>query len=80
MKGKLIIDGNAVYEIDEECMRQMEINKNQNETRNNEKDEWKTAAGEKHTRSSFCAAKRILAAAIISAAAETESAAAAAAK
>lgn len=24
MKGKLIIDGNAVYEIDEECMRTKE--------------------------------------------------------
>lgn len=27
MKGKLIIDGNAIYEIDEECMRNLQKKK-----------------------------------------------------
>jgi len=36
MKVKLIIDGNAIYEIDEECMRQMEIKENKYEAGDDE--------------------------------------------
>jgi len=31
MKGELIIDGNAIYEIDEECMREMKIKNEEND-------------------------------------------------
>jgi len=31
MKGKLIIDGNAIYEIDEECMRELKRKNAENE-------------------------------------------------
>jgi hypothetical protein len=38
MKRKLIIDGNAVYEIDEDCMlrKRMDENKEKKEDRNNQ--------------------------------------------
>jgi len=40
MKGKLIIDGNAIYEIDEDCMRQLEIKKRENKTGDDDDFEW----------------------------------------
>jgi len=39
MKEKLIIDGNAIYEIDEECMRQLNIKKRENENSEEEEQE-----------------------------------------
>lgn len=35
--GKLIIDGNSVYEIDEECIRKKEKNKKEQEEQKKEK-------------------------------------------
>lgn len=42
MKRKLIIDGNAVYEIDEECMVKRRLNENK------KTDEEKTQDNQKH--------------------------------
>lgn len=38
MKRKLIIDGNAVYEIDENCMLRRRLDKNKQETGSEETD------------------------------------------
>lgn len=43
--GKLIVDGNQVYEIDEECMerkrKQQVMNKTDNNAKDYDKDKWK---------------------------------------
>lgn len=40
MKGKLIIDGNAIYEVDEECIHHMEIKRKENKNGDDDDCEW----------------------------------------